>query len=95
MNPTIPPIPVMPNPTPVVQPAPPTSNKKMWLIGGGVLAIIVLLLIIWMMAGQKKVTPTPAPRERVEDTLEKELNSVSVEDIEADFQSVDQDLQDL
>lgn len=97
MNPTNPqPVsaPVMPNPAPVVPPAP-SGNKKMWLIGGGVIAIIVLALAVWLMAGQKKTAPAPSPSVSVENSLDKELNAVDVSDIEADFQVVDTDLQGL
>lgn len=96
MNPTNPqPVsaPTPPSAPPVSQP--PASNKKIWLIGGGILAIIALVLIVWMMGSQKKAAPAPEATVSVEDTLEKELNTVNVQDIEADLQSVDQDLQNL
>lgn len=97
MNPTNPqPVsaPVTPNPTPVAPPAP-TGNKKMWLIGGGVIVIIVLAVAVWLMSSQKKTAPSPAPSVSQQDALEREINGVSVEDIEADFIDIDTDLQGL
>lgn len=97
MNPTNPqPVsaPVMPNPAPAIPPTP-SGNKKMWLIGGGVIAIIVLAAIVWLMSSQKKTAPVPSSSISAEGSLDKELNTVNVEDIEADFQAVDTDLQGL
>ncbi|MBI2334288.1 hypothetical protein HYU96_00640 [Candidatus Daviesbacteria bacterium] len=78
-------------------PAPtPAKGKTMWLIAGLVI-VIVLIAGIYLFqsrqqAGQSsKASPSPAAA----DSLQQELNSVNLEDLEQEFTGVDQDLQNL
>lgn len=86
-------------PTNIVQPASEGNNNKMilWLVGG--LAVIILVFggIYFYLNSQKKPQPTPAPTStpKAQENLESELNSVEVDNLDAEFTSVDQDLQNL
>lgn len=98
----------MPSPNPLQgDPAPnvvsdqkPQESPKLplYLIAGLVIVILVTLGIYWYLGSQKRQQLTPTPLPRVEDdvnSLESETRSLIIEDIEADFQNVDQDLKNL
>lgn len=76
---------------------PPTNNKMLWLIGGVVVLILVMGGIYWYSSSQQKVTKTvqPTPTPQTVETLETDLNSLSLDDLEGEFSSVDSDLQGL
>lgn len=91
--------PAAPQPAPTVMQAPqqaptPVKGKTMWLI---VLLVVIILLIgatYLYQSNQQKVSQ-PSPTTTSEVSLESELNSINVEDIEGEFSAVDQDLQSL
>lgn len=67
----------------------------MWLIG------LLMLVIVFIAGGylyqnsqQKAAKPSPTPQ-TVEVSLESELNTVKIDDLEAEFSAVDQDLKNL
>lgn len=81
----------------------PEDNKKMifWLIGGLVIVILLVGGIYWFLsrqqaesetAQQAQVTQAPI---QTEPTLEEELGSVQIDEIEAEFSQVDNDLENL
>ena len=75
-------------------PAAPGKGKTWWLIG---LLVVIILLIgatYFYQSSQQKVQPKASPT-TTEVSLESELNSINVEDIEGEFSAVDQDLQNL
>ncbi len=89
-----------PQSEPVVMQIPPTpppaKGKTMWLIVGLVIVLLVIAGIYLLQSRQKagqslKASPSPA----VTDNLEQDLNSVNVGDLETEFNTVDQDLQNL
>ncbi len=91
---------VTPQPEPVVMQVPPTSTppkgKTMWLIVGLIIVLLVIAGVYLLQSRQKvsqssKASPSPA----VTDNLEQDLNSVSVGDVDPEFSTVDQDLQNL
>lgn len=92
--------PAAPQPAPTVMQAPqqaptPAKGKTMWLIA---LLVIIILLIgatyLYQSSQQKVSQPSPTTTTS-EVSLESELNSINVEDIEGEFSAVDQDLQSL
>ena len=91
--------PAVPPPAPTVMQAPPQpttpgKGKTMWLIGLLVVIILFIGATYFYQSSQQKVTQ-PTPEASTEVSLESELNSISVEDIEGEFSAVDQDLQNL
>lgn len=93
------------SPNTVVPPPMPESSKgesKMifWLIGGLVLIILAVVGIYWFLGRQSNQsisegeTSTP-PVSQKQENLEQELNSVEVNEMDADFQEVDKDLSSL
>lgn len=89
-----------PQPEPVVMqvPAtpPPAKGKTMWLIVGLVIVLLVIAGIYLLQSRQKagqslKASPSPA----VTDNLDQDLNSVNIGDVDPEFSTVDQDLQNL
>ncbi|MDP3733285.1 MAG: hypothetical protein Q8Q91_01970 [Candidatus Daviesbacteria bacterium] len=91
---------VTPQPEPVVMQVPPASppakGKTMWLIVGLVLVILLIAGIYLLQSRQKASQPSKAsPSPAVTDNLEQDLNSVDVGDLETEFNTVDQDLQNL
>lgn len=90
----------VPQPEPVVMQVPPTpapsKGKTMWLIIGLVIVLLVIAGIYLLQSRQKvsqssKASPSPI----VTDSMERDLNSVDVGDLESEFSVVDQDLQNL
>lgn len=90
----------VPQPEPVVMQVPPTptpsKGKTMWLIVGLVIVLLVIAGIYLLQSRQKvsqssKASPSPV----VTDSMERDLNSVDVGDLESEFNAVDQDLQNL
>lgn len=92
-------------PTPVanIVQEPPVSSgsNKMWII-----AIIVILILIvgglyWYMNNQKTPAPTsqtiPSPVTSTQnvDSLDKDLNASTLDDVDKEFSSVDSDLGSL
>lgn len=94
-----------PNPLPgapnVVPPPESSSNNNkmlLYLIGGLVIVIVIVGAIYWYLGSQKRQQPTPIPLPRVEDdvnSLERETSALIIEDVDSDFQNVDQDLKSL
>lgn len=96
------PVPTQAVPNVVQPPAPvkgPSDNNKMmmWFIGGLVLVILIVGGIYLYLNNQQQKTPTlsPSPKAAAEENLEKDLDAVNVEDIEGEFKTLDQDLQNL
>lgn len=100
--------PLQPAQTPqVVQPTanvvqePPSGNKKMiWIIAGLSVLILVIGALLYMAGGQKgtpsgQSSPKPTASPQSVETLEKDLNSTSLDDLDKEFSTVDQDLQGL
>lgn len=91
--------PVQPAPNIVQQPRPEGDRNKLmlWLIGGLIAIIVVVGGIYFYLSSQQKAkqTPSPVPSARVQENLEKELDSLTVEDIDAEFQTVDKDIESL
>lgn len=83
----------------VQQTAPEGNNNKMilWLVGGLAVVILVFGGIYFYLNSQKKTQPqpTPTPSPQVQENLEKELNAIEVNDLDAEFSTVDQDLENL
>lgn len=89
-------------------PPPPAANggkKMMFMIVGGLAIIILLALgVFWYISRQQEAKKAdaqneqqnkqPAPAETIS-TLEQDLNSINVGSDEADFTSVDADLDNL
>lgn len=105
------PVPPNPIPAPQVPPQPtppPAANggkKMIFMIVGGLTIIILLALgVFWYISRQQEAKMAdeqnaaqkqqPAPVETV-NTLEQDLNSINVGSDEADFTSVDSDLENL
>ncbi len=97
--------PVVPDPVAniVQQPPTPSGNNKMWLI---VVAILVLILVVgglyWYMNQQKaaqtaQVEPSPSASTvaQTADSLEQDLNSAPLDDVDKAFSSVATDLGSL
>lgn len=90
-----------PSSTPMVPPpGPAESNKKIiiWLILG--LLVIILAvggIYLYLSSLQKSETTTSqrTPTPVAEENLENDLNAIEVGDLEQEFVSVDQDLQNL
>lgn len=89
-----------PQSEPVVMQVPPTpapsKGKTTWLIIGLVIVLLVIAGIYLLQSRQKvsqssKASPSPV----VTDSMERDLNSVDVGDLESEFDVVDQDLQSL
>lgn len=71
-----------------------------WSLVGGLVVIILVVAAIYFYLGQQKGLPpaTPTPKPQAEaglDSLENEVSALIIEDIEGDFQSIDQDLNSL
>lgn len=80
------------------QPASGNNNKMiLWLVGGLAVVILVFGGIYFYLNSQKKpqIKPTPTPSPQVQENLESELNSVEVDNLDAEFSTVDQDLENL
>lgn len=80
------------------QPASGNNNKMiLWLVGGLAVIILVFGLIYFYLNSQKKpqIKPTPTPSPQVQENLESELNSVEVNNLDTEFSTVDQDLENL
>lgn len=75
------------------------NNKMLWIIIGLVVVILLVGGIYWYMTNQQKATQTtvskPTPVSQSVDSLEKDLNSTSLDDLDKEFVSVDTDLQRL
>lgn len=90
-------------PTGVVPPQPASNNngnnKMLWIIIGLVVVILLVGGIYWYMTNQQKATTTtvsqPTPISESVNTLEKDLNSTSLDDLDKEFSSVDTDLERL
>lgn len=93
---------------PVTQPAanivqePPKGNKMLWITLGVVVLILVVGGVYWYITSGQKAAPTtvqPSPKPTASpqtvDTLEKDLNSVSLDDLDKEFSTVDTDFQGL
>ncbi|MBI2315111.1 hypothetical protein HYU93_03605 [Candidatus Daviesbacteria bacterium] len=95
-----------PTQTPVAAP-PAGDSKKMvlWLIVGFVVVIALVAGIYFLMSSRQQaateeqpaaITQIQTPMPAVEENLEEDLNSISVETaLDSEFSSVDQDLQGL
>lgn len=102
-NPIVPPAPApsQPAPVPAVPPAKEEGNKMaLWLIGGLVIIIAIVGLIYWYLGSRStkevsKPLATPAPVTQKETSLEQDLDTVQIEDLEAEFSQVDKDLESL
>ena len=87
----------------VVPPQPTSSgngnNKMLWIIIGLVAVTALVGGIYWYMTSQQKETtttvPKPSPISESVDSLEKDLNSTSLDDLDKEFSLVDTDLQAL
>lgn len=80
------------------QPASGNNNKMiLWLVGGLAVIILVFGLIYFYLSSQKKpqIKPTPTPSPQAQENLESELNSVDVNNLDTEFTTVDQDLENL
>lgn len=80
------------------QPASGNNNKMiLWLVGGLAVVILVFGGIYFYLNSQKKpqIKPTPTPTPKVQENLESELNSVEVNNLDTEFTTVDQDLENL
>ena len=83
------------------QPAPSgnSNNKMLWIIIGLVVVTVLVGGIYWYMISQQKETttavPKPTPTTESVDSLEKDLNSTSLDDLDNEFSSLDSDLQQL
>lgn len=90
-----------PPPASVIQETPPPSgnNKMLLLIAGIVVLLLIIGGIYWFMGRknvtQPKATPKPTAQTQSVDSLEKDLNSTSLDDLDKEFSSVDTDLQGL
>lgn len=84
-------------PDPLVSTQPPQGegNKMvLWFIAGLLVIILVVGGVYWYLSNKQKTPPTTqAPTTKVEENLEKDLDSVNVEEV--DTSSVDSDLQSL
>ena len=102
INPNTSPIPPFAGVSP--QPEAPHKGNSLW----GILVVILVLLVagfVWWWQSQvpdvqqpivqQKTTPTPAAGEDTTAVIEADLNAIDVGDLDADFHSIDQDLQGL
>lgn len=75
------------------------DNKKMflWLILGLLVIVVIVGGLYMFLSGQQKVAETTKPQVKQEsvDSLEKDLDSVNVEEVDKEFTTVDSDLQSL
>jgi len=84
---------------PVSTPSPiRAENKKggivMWVVVVLVAVLVIGGVVFWYLNNQSKVPVEGTPGQQTED-LTTELDSLVEEDLEADFTSLDQDLQNL
>lgn len=86
-----------PQPQQPVSGEPPKSSRKMILIlVTGFLVAIVLIGGVYFYVSSKKVQPSQIQTPpQTQDVLERELESVNVEDLETEFATVEADLQNL
>ena len=96
-----------PSPTPVVTPAEKGSSKKMvfMLIGGFVLVLGIVGVIYYFLSMRQQaqtqvpevVTQTPAPASQTVpvESLEGEVNGVSIGDLETEFSTIEADVNSL
>ncbi|MBI4039067.1 hypothetical protein HY384_03870 [Candidatus Daviesbacteria bacterium] len=97
------------NPQNPIMPVTPTegdsSNKMvLWLIGGVILIFLVVGVIYWYLSKQREanqptfqpasVTIKPQPKDTV-DALDRDLSALEDSNLDSDFSSLDQDLQNL
>ncbi len=104
-NPSVPSQAPIPNVSPIQKPVfkenpvPEQSSKKLvlWLVIGLVIIIVLVGGIYMYLSRQQavsnKIIPTPSPI--VQGNLENDLNAIEVASPEADFTSLDQDIQQL
>lgn len=79
------------------------GNKMvLWLIGGFIIVILLVGIIYYFLSSTQKKTEeastssTPAPVSKVvEDVNESDVEGVSLNSLDAEFQSVDSDLKSL
>lgn len=79
------------------------GNKKLWFIVGLVIVVLILVAggIYWYITTQQKAPsttkqPAPSPADQTNvDTLEKDLEASSLDDLDKEFVLVDTDLQGL
>lgn len=100
-----PPVNPVPSPAPQdTQPVQPAGNNRTFLL---MLLVLIIILVIgggvfWYISNMQKgssttsatATPRPSPTQNV-DSLEKDLNSTSLEDLDKEFATVDADLKGL
>lgn len=91
--------PTLPQTQPVVNPAsnpdqPKSSKRLLIVLVIGFLLTIVLIAGAYIFVNNNKPTQTQT-QTPITDTLETELNQVNVEDLEAEFATVEADLQNL
>ena len=83
------------------QPAPSgnSNNKILWIIIGLVAVTVLVGGIYWNITNQQKAAtttvPKPTPTSESVNTLERDLNSTSLDDLDNEFSSLDSDLQQL
>lgn len=102
MGPPIQPNAVIPTPSTSSPTKDDSSNKMiLWLIGGVMFIFLVVGGIYWYLSSQQQVTePTFQPTITIKpqdtvDTLDKDLNELKEDNLDSDFSSLDQDLQNL
>lgn len=95
-NPIVPPAPL-----PAVPPVKEEGNKMIvWLVGGLIAVIVVVGLIYWYLGSRSnkevsKPLATPTPVTQKETSLEQDLDTVQVGDLDAEFSQLDKDLESL
>lgn len=91
--------PIVPGVAQAQTPPPGGSKKIMFVVVGLVLLIAIFAGVYWYMgqqanktATQSQAVPSATP---VADTIDSDLDAITVEELDADFATVDQDLQTL
>ncbi|MBI3103705.1 hypothetical protein HYZ05_02070 [Candidatus Daviesbacteria bacterium] len=96
--------PVVPETPAPVPTAPPVEEGKskmiLWLIGGVIVVIIVVGGIYWYLSNQAakqaaREVKAPQAVTREETSLETDLDTVQIGDIDSEFINIDQDLESL